>query len=249
MTLEQQVQALEQRLNDLEQQLVADQLVPGVFSLNAAGGIEEILSGKLMAQGVELPQGNSGSFKKGDPDLVGWFEGTELKEIVRGWTTVGASTTEQYLELLAAAPPGPPWEGLSAELLLQLAYTSTTKTLLGQIKASVGGQVATILDSKGRSSFLHLHSGVKAQVSTGVGVITWPGASQLSNESAFIKAGGSPFISGGLSIQPVSIGLVWLPTITTIEAGKGEFRIQGYAPKEAPAAETAAQFWWMAITE
>lgn len=73
----QTLQQLEERIEALEDQLEADQLTPGVFSLNAKGQVEEKLTGTLEAKGIHF--GGSGAESL---NTIEWGTGNKSCQII-----------------------------------------------------------------------------------------------------------------------------------------------------------------------
>ena len=154
MSLESDLAELRQRVDKLEGRPVADQLSPGVFSLNAQGKIEELLSGHLSAQGVDFVE-QAAAFA---PNSIRWLdEGGTLREIITGLRQ--APNTTHVLNLEAQGTTG------SASLQLRAPEAATKPAIT--ISASLLAK-ATLLDSDGRSSFLQLATLAKRHVTFGV---------------------------------------------------------------------------------
>jgi hypothetical protein len=158
---------LEERVAALEEATLADQLTPGVFSLNAAGQIEERLSGFLEAQGVNVEIANTA--------------GTAQKRGLRWFYELPAGK-EPFVAAIYGYNPGAEEGKKEPQFIMelddgfvqgQLAIYETISGVKHEVHAqafvfgSSGGHLRTIIDSTGKSSFLQLPTASQASVRFG----------------------------------------------------------------------------------
>lgn len=145
---------LEQRVGELEAGGAdVDQLTPGVFSINAAGQLEELLSGKLTAFGIIFELGSIiGS--------SGLGPGKQLThEIV--WQSEGLTVAALSAYRHSQKPPGLV-KGRAIELSIEFEGQSAGLTcdlednpfVGSRVTAQAGTKGVTIINSSGGSSFM-----------------------------------------------------------------------------------------------
>jgi hypothetical protein len=141
----QTLEQLEARIQTLEQSTSApDQLTPSVFSLNAAGEVEEKLSGKLEAKGIVFEEGEEG--KEEAKHSIKWFDGALNSQTIHGYRT----GTHHILDINAF--------GADAELARLIFEVGPLASKKAEIRAIIEGttgvaEEAKILDAGGLSSF------------------------------------------------------------------------------------------------
>ncbi|HMD60232.1 MAG TPA: hypothetical protein VKG78_02310 [Opitutaceae bacterium] len=138
---------IEAKVQALEQQIQADQLSPGVFSLNpTTGALEEKLKGRLEAEGIV-------------------FNIEEIEELTR------SIVWEAGLEALRASIVGEITEGKPT---LALFVKNAAKALaslnlsISELSLVLGGQERILLNNLGQSSFPQLETVSKLKLSWGV---------------------------------------------------------------------------------
>jgi hypothetical protein len=222
---------LEARVAALEQQLQADQLVPGVFSLNAEGKLEEQLTGKLTAQGITFNEAPSGIEPTAE-EKIQWLREGKPREFVTGREEVsGVGMLELGIE-----------DGLGTRL---------ANLRLTGLEARVAIQNPTlrhalILDWEGRSDFLRLAAAAKRQVTLGTATVEWPGATAISNET---EVGGLP--GTAVNVTPLMVtlgnGFGWYALAGAITPKR--FKVTGVATTGNPGAGTKGEVLYAAITD
>ncbi len=180
------LQELDEAIAALEQGASADQLTPGVFSINSAGQVEEKLSGRLEALGISVKAGGislpNGAFVGSSPGLK--LEGlSEPSEIRFGAQGEGGAILRAFH--YAGSPPS-----IEKRELLQL-FGESVKGLVGgfevltdelnavtKVRATAGELTPTIIDSEGNSSFLQLAQNESWHAQAGYAELTWTGGSE-----------------------------------------------------------------------
>ncbi len=180
------LQELDEAIAALEQGASADQLTPGVFSINSQGQVEEKLSGRLEALGITVKAGGislpNGTFVGSSPGLK--LEGlSEPSEIRFGAHGEGGAILRAFH--YAGMPPS-----LIKRELLQL-FGESVKGLVGgfqvltdeqnavtKVQAVAGEETPTIVDSEGNSSFLQLAQNESWRMNVGYSELTWSGGSE-----------------------------------------------------------------------
>lgn len=139
MSVESELAELRNRLDALEQAPTEDQLGPNAFALNAQGEVEERLTGRLEARGINFAAGT------GPAASIRWLLGMDPRAVIR-------------------ANASPEEEAIVAELLRLGAQRIILQLLAGEASSEAGLSVkdkaraasATLLTSQGQSSFLQL---------------------------------------------------------------------------------------------
>jgi hypothetical protein len=153
------LQELEQRIQALEQNPQADQLTPGVFSLSAAGGLEEKLSGKLEAQGITFNLSSEEKFR-----MIEWADGQQRARIVGGTGPGPGSNNVLLLETLNEA-------GVFGA---QLELAGERAGGLAQVAARANeGHGVIIVNQNQQSSFLQLATLANVAISFGSTVLNF----------------------------------------------------------------------------
>jgi hypothetical protein len=160
------LQELEQRLTALEQATAADQLQPGVFSLNAKGQIEEKLKGTLEASGVILPEGPNLEEEETSPvSKIVWKRAASGALVAQLFAYGGA---HPVVSLITTPDPGDystvemeaRTGGFATERSARLACRSQSAEPARAFAEASNNRVE-IIDGNGASSFLQLQSGTK----------------------------------------------------------------------------------------
>lgn len=249
-TVAQQLADLQARVQQLEA-AQGDTLTPAVFNLNAAGELEEILSGKLKAKGVILPNGlviGGGVFGPGvvEKSEIQWQEepgGAIVASIgsSRIASKPPALFSGQETQLTAQA------EGMLVQLGLLLEKTPVeVAQLIATAKAGFTPRSVTVIDSKGRSSFVQLAGVIgNRQVAFGSSHCTWTVKGSESGKAEVVLPAGFE--------EPTSILLSpvgFIGTFRVFEGGpyKGKFNvIANNRAGEESAIGAEAFFFWLAI--
>ncbi len=166
------LEEIDQALQELEQTQV-DQLVPGVFAINAQGQIEEKLSGILEAKGINFNEAHAPGEKTSS---IRWLNSGVVGERIEG-----VQLGESHLLLLTATHPA--GDGV-------LAITTNASSGRSSVQAGTGiGLGTTLFDSTGVSSFLQLGALANVKAFLGTTQIEWNGTN-VSNATTISGFGG-----------------------------------------------------------
>lgn len=164
MTVDERLAALEQKVAELEA-AQGDQLTPGAFSLNAAGELEEILTGKLQARGIIIPEGTAGEEGVVFNELIWQDLGGTIQELITGF--VIPAEGQHNLALQAGAGGSTHLAGLNVR-------GGAPGAEQPRVDARAGLASATIIENGGKSSFLLLAGGpASRRIAFGSAIATW----------------------------------------------------------------------------
>lgn len=190
---------LDEAVDELQQGQL-DQLQPGVFSINAAGQLEEILSGKLTANGIIFNLGTSLEANQFGP-------GENLQhELIWSREETGVGVASVSAARHSAKPPGlVKGESLLLKVLSDITGQQAaliidaqdSPAVLEQLLAVAGAEVVKLINSNGESTFARLTAllsalesiaALEARMKTaeerftrGAADLTWPGGGGESN--------------------------------------------------------------------
>lgn len=221
----------------------ADQLVPGVFSLNNAGELEEKLSGKLEAKGI-----NFNIEAPGEARYIQWLNTLGIG------VSAGIDAQIHYTGVHGL----PPWfsflelfntDGLGTSSLLLQSGSAGKPASAASVKAIAAGGEAVVINGSAQSNFLQLGAGFlpgslgKAFISVGSAEVEWNGTEKSNyTEITGLPAGWTNTIKPFAFLQGEAFMEIQALTETS-------FKMRGMRlGLGAIGAGTKSQVGWMAIT-
>ena len=212
---------IEKQLRQLRQLVVRDQLSSNAYSLNSKGELEETLSGKLEAQGVDFQEGQGADENAAS---VRWLQDGLTRERLVGWH----SPTAHGLEASAEAPGGE-----HAALTIIAADGGDDEET--EILLSAGETGTPLFNAAGESGFLQLvDTPRKLHLNVGEATATWEenlgsvtinhrlGVEPIYADAVLIE-GGEVFYGtnqiGITSADDTSFTFAWGADGVTIDAG------------------------------
>lgn len=247
MVTDQQYQELLERVQTLEQ-AQADQLVPGVFSINHAGELEENLTGKLTAKGIIFQVGVLEEATEGKPaervasEIIWNTEAGSTRASVTAYRYKGKapSIAKGLIFSMTASSAG----GEEASLITEIDEANNQAV----VRLKAGGQTRTLLrnSAAGVSDFLQLARLPGSKLTVGAGEITWPGGANSSSITIVpFGIGEVPGTNFHIAVQAFWGARVWFCGVINLTAE--HFGVQGYCPTELPAAGAKDSFQFMYI--
>lgn len=220
MSVQSEIAGLRQRVEELEQNTAADQLVPGVFAINARGEVEEKLSGKVEAKGILF---NLAIEELGGEELsqIEWLEASEIAITILGARPVGKAARSLRLSAFPFSPGGP-----GAQLVIQTDKEPAEAFL----RAIAGSHAAIVIGDDGSSSFLQLTDVETVAIAFGVTVVPFVNAETMSIEK--IPCGLPSGRAAGLILTSISTpGANFFAQVGNTEDGKFNLKLTSTSGK------------------